>query len=514
MSIVQKIEIQESAEVLRELLTRRWIRVCLVNCSLLLIIFVTLYPFNFSSDKSFSIQYLFRYFYHPSNFRDFLLNIVLFMPLGFSLTSLLPKKKIRWIIILFVVLIINSSLSFAVELLQVFLPSRASTVSDIVANSFGSFLGFLCFYFLYWVVVNNSEKVFSLKGLAVCFISYLSLTFLLSMPLSISTNLDNWNSNFPLLLGNETTGTRPWQGYISELYIADKAISPAEITLVFSKQISWSNLKDHLVTAYQLNSQDKYIDLTGHLPKLSWQGEDPKFQGEQNVLLTPSNWLTTKTPANSLTNKIRQTSEFTIVTTIATANKYQTGPARIVSLSGNSSQRNFTIAQDKTNLIFRLRTPITGKNGANPELVVPGIFTDTKPHHLIITYSDSLLQIYVDKIKNCHYLELTPLVTILSFIFPDSAYDLKSFSQLIYYGVIFIPLGLLLGLINIIWRGGFMFKILLICNGIFLPALLLEGILVSGTSRNISVENLGLSWVIVFITIFFLLLFLRGDRSE
>ena len=412
------------------------------------------------------------------------------------------------------VLIVNSSLSFAVEALQVFLHSRSSTVSDILANSFGASLGLLCFYLLELVVVNRLDKFFSLKGLTVCFISYASLTFLLSMPLSIYTNFSNWNSNFPLLLGNEAAENRSWQGYISEFYIADRAISPAEITLVFSQQIPWYNLKNHLVAAYRLKGQGNYPDITGNLPHLFWQREDTKYQGEKNVLLTSNNWLTTKTPANSMTKKIRQTSEFTIVTTIATTNKYQTGPARIISLSGDSYQRNFTLAQEKTNLIFRLRTPITGKNGDNPELIVPGVFADTKPHHLIITYSDSLLQIYIDKIKNYYYLELMPMATILSFIFPDNAYHLKSFSKFIYYGTIFIPLGFLLGLINIIWRGRFMLQILLICNGIFLPALLLEVILVSGTNRNISLENLFLSWVIISITIFLTrFLFTAGTKG-
>jgi hypothetical protein len=41
------------------------------------------------------------------------------------------------------------------------------------------------------------------------------------------------NRQFPLLLGNELTGDRPWKGRIQALWIADKAISRIEVHDVF-----------------------------------------------------------------------------------------------------------------------------------------------------------------------------------------------------------------------------------------------------------------------------------------
>ncbi len=477
-------------------------RVGTVAISVLLVLFMTLYPFNFSSQPGFSVQYLLSYLYHPSNYSDFLVNIILFVPFGLSLTYLLFKKKLRGIGTLIVILLASFCLSFTVETLQIFLPSRTSTVSDILSNSLGGGLGFLGFYLLKLVVFNPVYKFFSLRVLTVCFISYATLTFIMSIPLAITTNLDNWNSNFPLLLGNEKTGNRPWNGYIFELYIVDRAISKTEVLRVFYRELSVSDFQDNLVAFYQFNGQGSYPEKTGNLPNLSWQGEVTNPQGENNVFLTPNHWLTTKTPANYMTKKIRQTSQFTVITTVATTNINQTIPARIISLSGNPYQRNFTLGQEGSNLIFRLRTPISGENGDKPELIVPGVFADTKPHHLVITYANSLLQIYIDQIENCHDLELTPMATMLNFIFPAQAYDLKFFAQFLYYGVVFIPLGFLLGLIKIIWRGNFLFKILLICNGILLPVVLLEVILASRSGRNISLGNFLLSLAIMSITMF------------
>ncbi|MBG1264428.1 hypothetical protein [Nostoc commune] len=43
-----------------------------------------------------------------------------------------------------------------------------------------------------------------------------------------------------------------------------------------------------------------------------------------------------------------------------------------------------TLGQQRNNLDFRLRTPITGENGADLTLNIPNIFTDTNPHHIIV----------------------------------------------------------------------------------------------------------------------------------
>ncbi len=482
----------------------------LVTYSLLLVLFTTLFPFNFYFKNGFSVKEIADSFDNSSSLIDQLGNVLLFLPLGFGLTCLLQTRRLGATAKLAIVLIVSAGLSSTVEVLQAFLPSRAPTLSDIFTNSFGGFMGFLCFHLWKFKILNctsalikKSKDCLSIKKLTAGFIGYMVLTFLISSALPSTANLRNWDPNFPLLLGNEQTGDRPWQGYVSEFYMADRAISEEEVARAFSDKSFFASIGDSLVADYRLTGKGSYRDQTGHLPDLSWQGQPPKIQDGTGVFLTSSHWLETANPATSMSRRIRETSQFTLSTTVATADTAQTGPGRIVSLSSDPYYRNFTLGQEGTHLVFRLRTPVTGKNGANPELVVPDIFADTNRHHLVITYSAPVFRLYIDGLQNSHSLELTPEVALFLYLLPSRHLNASIIEgyKILYYAVIFIPLGSFLALLTIIVRGQFVFHMLLMCGGILLPSLMLESILASGSERNIRPENLLFSMLIMTGTI-------------
>jgi glycopeptide antibiotics resistance protein len=450
------------------------------NFSLLLILFSTLFPFDFSFQNGFSIKEIVESFSNTSDLSDQIGNILLFMPLGFGLSGLLPAKRLGVTAKFAIVLLISASLSSTVEVLQAFLPLRASTISDIVTNTLGGGLGFLCFHLWRNTIISyaltlmeKSKKALSSKKLTAGFIGYIVLVCLISVALPGTMNLKNWDTTFPLLLGNEKTGNRPWQGSISELYIVDRAISQQEIARAFSDKRSFAGIGDSLVGFYQLTEQGGYHDRSGHLPDLVWRGQPSKAQDESGVFLTSNHWLETATPVTSLSQRIQKTSQFTLNVTVSTAKTTQAGPARIVSLSSDTNHRNFTLGQDKSDLVFRLRTPISGENGTNPDIVVPGLFADTSFHHIIITYDGLFLNIYIDKSGNSRSFELAPM-----------SY------RVLYYELIFIPLGLLLALLFKVYKGRFIFYIFLISGGILVPSLIVEGILASGSGRSFSLANL------------------------
>ena len=66
---------------------------------------------------------------------------------------------------------------------------------------------------------------------------------------------------------------------------------------------------------------------------------------------------------------------FSLEVWIYSANNNQHGPARIVSYSLNPSYRNFTLGQEGSALIIRLRTENTNLNGTEPMLIVEHVFT-------------------------------------------------------------------------------------------------------------------------------------------
>jgi len=112
----------------------------------------------------------------------------------------------------------------------------------------------------------------------------------------------------------------------------------------------------------------------------AWKGEVHNVQQREGVSLGSNHGLETAIPAAYLIQRIIELSQFTSSLMVATSDTIQTGPSRIVSLSANRYHRNFTLGQERSDLIFRLGTPLTGENGINPQLVVPDVFSITKPH--------------------------------------------------------------------------------------------------------------------------------------
>ncbi|MDJ0595877.1 MAG: VanZ family protein, partial [Pleurocapsa sp. MO_226.B13] len=178
----------------------------LITVSLLLILYVTLFPFIFATrvNPGFDFSLV-----KPDSLGDWLRNIILFIPFGFGFSCLMFKRKGQGKALFIGVLIVSFSLSSIVEILQLFLPERTSMLTDILANTIGGYLGFLCFSLegdkisdLVAILTFKIQNSLNLSRLICTFIGYLTLTFLLSAYLQNTTNLSNWNSDFPLLLGN------------------------------------------------------------------------------------------------------------------------------------------------------------------------------------------------------------------------------------------------------------------------------------------------------------------------
>ena len=114
-----------------------------------------------------------------------------------------------------------------------------------------------------------------------------------------------------------------------------------------------------------------------------------------------------------------------------------------MTLSGDPGRRNFTLGQSRSELVFRLRTPLTGENGYRPELVVPGVFSNHARRHLVVTYDGLDLLTYVDGIRSAHLMRLglgaaafAPLLDR----FPRASYAYS----ILFYAVLFLPAGMLL----------------------------------------------------------------------
>jgi glycopeptide antibiotics resistance protein len=489
----------------------------LIVTSLLLILIVTLFPFNFSSENL-SIKEITQGFYHVSNPLDFIVNILLFIPFGFSCSWCMQLKNLKAIANVLAVLSMSLSLTVFVESSQIFLANRFSTKTDILANCLGGFFGYLSFILCYLFFLKSREKrsqVFQSRWLLIWLISYFTFSICITIPLSNATTLKDWNSDFPLVLGNEATGDRPWEGSIAQLAIFARPFSQEEIRQFLTgksrlqalpdksqEQLATKNLS--LVAAYQLSGEKSYQNNMNKFPALTWHKNSVK-PIENNVAtgvrLTPNQWLATSIPPSFMSEKIRQTSEFTLCTTIATADIKQKGPARIITLSSDPYHRNFTLGQQDHSLVFRLRNPLMGENGVHFEIAVPHAFRDTNYHRLAIAYYDSTIKIYLDESNQVYSWRLMPEAALFKQLFSTNfSYKEMYGYKILYYLLVFVPLGFLLGLLD------FLSKNKLVGGYLFLAVVVLQSLLANSNSTGLILGNFLLS-IGIASSVFFLVKF-------
>jgi VanZ family protein len=430
-----------------------------VFCGVIFVLMLTLFPYDFFFAEvidELNYNYLLSRVERPNNLDDIIANVFLFMPFGFGVGCLTRQFKLTGKIALLVVAVASFGLTFSVEFLQIFLPTRNPSYVDLTTNTIGGVIGFFCFQFFgiqflkILTAVLSVEKLWRSRKISILLaIVYLSFILYLTVKLpskSALWQLSDWDVNFPVVVGNELTGDRPWQGKIEQLCFGDRAATEVEVAQLFTLKDSCNTLSRSLIAAYEFDKGEvSYRDRTGNLPDLTWHQNIATEQPTQGVAIHPENWLHTET-ATVLNEKIKNSSQFTISFIIATNDLKQNGPARIISLSRDIYHRNLTIGQWQNNLSIRLRTFHTGSNGTRPEFIVSNFFSDTQFHHAIATYNGRSLVVYVDNLNNKKLLELMPETTLFWSLAPrfPVLIHLNNFHTIfyrfLYYLLILLPL--------------------------------------------------------------------------
>ncbi|MCP4427743.1 MAG: LamG domain-containing protein [Chloroflexi bacterium] len=413
-----------------------------------LVLYITLFPFDFVAKEQNSGHADWR-FAGSYAVGDALANIALFFPLGFGLAYLWRKSGRRQTSVLLSAWFVGLGFSLLVELLQLYLPLRTSDGVDLLTNGGGALLGGLLA--LRWgadffTFIAAIAARISTRQITAVFVVYVIMILLASAAVRDLGRIAGWNVKYPLIVGNERTGDRPWEGAVSELIIAAEAWSPAEVARI----LTGDGLPDGIDAHYLFtNTAASYPDLTNAQPDLIWQGAPPKEAGGLGATVGSNGWLTTAVPVPSLTRKIEDAAQFSISVTTAAAIE-QDGPARIVSLSGSPWRRNFTLGQQGKDLVFRFRTPLRGINGHRPELIVPGVFDDAEPHHIVATVDDTAVRIYIDSLRRSYTFGLTSATTLLWCLSPVDVTQVRLTATMgalfkhLYAAIVFVSTGLLL----------------------------------------------------------------------
>ena len=337
----------------------------------------------------------------PLTFRDVPLNVLLFAPLGFALAGLWALRpgaagsrrpadeeargwraavSHRPSTMAFVLL---TSLAFAtaLEAAQLFLPERVPSLTDVVADGLGALLGYALFRAWAMGFGRALRRYVTARSLLLALALYLAAAALFTAYLYRRAHLSNWDTSYRLVIGNEAVGRRQWSGRVQwlefDLYSGDSLVTSG---------------------VYRFAGDAPFADMAqgSNLPALNWREGPASEQTGDGVTVGPGEWLATDGPFGTFSTAARQSNRFALRAGIATAARDQRGPARIVSISADAEHRNVTLGQVGDNLIIRLRTPAAGENGQKPEVLVPGVFADTRQRTIGVSYRAPLLRVTVD----------------------------------------------------------------------------------------------------------------------
>lgn len=453
--------------------------------SLAAICVATISPFNFVVPDNFSESSLISGFIFGSSLKDYWQNILLFIPWGWGIGVILAARKQSLLKILGWCLVSSFLFSATIELAQLLLPSRVSNFTDLINNTLGGGLGGLAYHqsgkivrFIILIITGNLKQL-TYKSILMASGSYYALIGVAIVLLLTGNNLNNWDDNYYVTIGNEVTGDRPWDGSLQSLYISDRALDPQQVNIALSQPRDFFEGEANLITSItfdQFDQQQAIVrDRTSTLPDLIWQEKsiiEPRPQDNSPIFRRKINphppeyyaeaidinrrhWLKTKDPATSFGKRFPTSDQFTLSATVATHHLQQGGPARIMSMANGVFAQNLLLAQRQDNLYFRLRTPITGHNPVDPSFEIPQVFDDFDFHHLLITFRDKRLTFYLDRPENKYIYTFRPDVHFTIFV-PwtnrERVVKLNNFSlvrfQLWFYGAILLPL---LGAIILVW---------------------------------------------------------------
>ena len=468
---------------------RRWSYLLLI-ASLSIISVATIYPFKFVVPQGLSVKSILESFNYSSSIKDYTQNILLFIPLGISLAAIAVAKQVRrtqrsrrviashqrlsnWSILILGCLI-SAAVSTTVELTQLFLPIRVSNLTDIICNSLGGVVG----GFLYcWRkdlinfaigVIKADRRRLSLKSLSLAIVSYCTIVAVAIWILLINANLSNWNEDFYLAIGNEITGDRPWNGYLNSLYLSDRSLERSQVAAALENPDRFFSRSDNVIVS--LNTNDRSVQNSEDLDlfwydvstsdpvtKLKINGDYPlgtlrdRVAESWGILLNKEQWLKTVQPVFFINQQLKNSSEFSLFLDLATNDLTLNGPARIITISDGIYVQNLLIGQAGQDLVFRLRTPITGNDPTQPEFILPDFFQDYSDRQVLITFAKRKLTLYLSKVEQYIFV-FNPSVSFYSYLpwnISNWKVNLKELNTLQYqqffYSIVILPLIVLFG---------------------------------------------------------------------
>ena len=428
---------------------------------------LTLYPFDFTTQ---GVPARLGAFLRPSIASidgladDILVNILLFVPLGYALAIFIKRKRGGVWMPLFLVTLAGFLLSLSIEMLQVFLPFRYSSLFDVGSNALGSAIGSV----LHGLVGGRVSRSIALayddrrkarKWLVIAYACALVAAVTLVAALQFTLRISEVNRTWPLTIGNEPTGSRPWNGTIKQVIVALSPLDAAGVQKAFEQQQLPFSDASLITSHFVFSGNPPYTNLSSAKATLVQRGTGSKTAETGGFTTQGTRWLESKEAGFVLSSFLAASSRFTVLTTVAAATLEQTANARIIAIAADHTKQNFSLVHHQRDLVVRFRTMVTGINGTTPQFVVNDVFRDTLAHTIIATFDAEHLRVYVDNVHNMYSATLGPGFAFFHRLTPwqrncelsaTPSHTVESSFRLLLY----LPFGLLLGIAFSYFSGG------------------------------------------------------------
>jgi VanZ family protein len=455
------------------------------------IVYLTLFPFrlDFAAPQSRTSS---PFFLGPSLKHgdpvDFFLNLLLFIPFGFGFSAQLRKRGVSSGRALALALAAGAVTSYCVEFLQFYIPTRSSGWDDITPNTAGAVLGSLLFDRWGEMLLKplslwgaRLEAWVSLRRASVFLLAYLACFFLLSIPLQRETRLSNWDTTLPMFVGSDGTPRHAWKGQIAKLQVWNRAFSQ-ELARKIAAGEAAPDTDTGLLASYDFTGAPPYSDQEKSLPELVFISSSPPR--DSSVLdLNGSSWLSTKVPVTDLTLTLKRTNQFTVRAVCTPANVADL-EEHLVSISHVYGTPDLYLRREQADLVFWFRNPLSMYR-SSLAWRVRNVFAPGQTRDILVSYDGSNVSLYVDGKKETRVYSLGPGAALAHKFMRVLAVNLDGYS-VTYDVLIFLPAGLLLGMIarkDPSRKPAGRFLLLL---GFLLPSVFYEFILVWVSGRAVS----------------------------
>jgi glycopeptide antibiotics resistance protein len=426
------------------------------------------------------------------------LNALLFAPFGFALSRYFTDRRKSPLQTLVIAVVAGAVLSYSIEIIQLYMPSRDSAWDDVLANTFGVFIGaifgLLCGGIIFRTLSKwegRLERYLTARKLAIAAAFYFCLWLVASIPLQQKTHLNNWDPNSYLVVGHDVENSTHWSGKVLRIHLWDHALS-ADRAIELSKN---SVLRDqigakpnpNLLASFDLSGAPPVRSKAGSIPRLTLRTFTNALQGARPPVLSDmTSSLISDASVPQFSVDVSHSNQIAIlVDCVAARNDDRDGA--IVGIANLSGESDLLLWQDHSSLVVMLRNGLDSRK-AQLDWRVPRVFTAGASRSIVFSYNGAQGLVYVDGKKERQSYDFTPGAALIGTLIRVKADELVAYAGL-FYSLVFLPLGFILGLAVRIMPRWKPIERVCICIAIVLSAITLEFVLARVSGRNASLTQ-------------------------